>query len=95
MRGCGEGYSREMYIVYILECADGTLYTGVTNDIEKRLLAHNSGVTGARYTRGRRPVTVVYTEECGSKGEALRREAAVKKLDRGQKMELIAGVHTS
>jgi len=78
-----------MYFVYILECVDGTLYTGVTNDIEKRLLAHNGGKTGARYTRGRRPVTLLYTEECGTKGEALQREAVVKKLTRQQKLLLV------
>jgi putative endonuclease len=82
-----------MYLVYILECADGTLYVGITNDIEKRLIAHNSGKTGARYTKGRRPVSVVYTEECGAKGSALKREAAIKKLTRLQKLELIKDIH--
>ena len=77
-----------MYLIYILRCADNTLYTGITNDIEKRLQAHNEG-TGARYTRGRGPVKVVYTEECGTKGSALKREAAIKKLTRAQKLQLM------
>lgn len=76
--------------VYILRCADGTLYTGSTNDVEKRLSAHNSG-TGAKYTRARRPCTLVYCEECADRGAALRREAAVKKLRRADKLRLIGG----
>ncbi len=74
--------------VYILLCSDGTLYTGWTNDLEKRLEAHNSG-KGARYTRGRRPVVLVYTEDFEEKGAALRREAAIKKLSRKEKLALI------
>lgn len=74
--------------VYILRCNDGTLYTGWTNDINKRLEAHNSG-NGAKYTRGRRPVTLVYLEELATKGEALKREAAIKKLSKEKKWALI------
>lgn len=74
--------------VYILRCADGTLYTGYTPNIEKRLAVHNSG-HGAKYTRTRTPVTLVYTETYTSKSEALRREAAIKKLTREQKLTLI------
>ena len=78
------------WIVYILRCADGTLYTGITDDPERRLQAHNEG-KGAKYTRGRRPVEMVYRESCGDKSAALRREYAVKQLGRSEKLELIAG----
>ena len=74
---------------YILRCADGTLYTGWTNDLDKRVKAHNDG-RGAKYTHARRPVTLVYSEALPTKAEALRREAAVKKLTRAQKLALIA-----
>ena len=78
------------YWVYILRCADGTLYTGSTDDVARRAAAHNSG-RGAKYTRGRGPVEVVYREECPDKSAALRRESAVKKLSRAEKLRLIAG----
>ena len=74
---------------YILECADGTLYTGWTNDLTKRLNAHNSG-TGSKYTRARRPVKLVYYETFAEKQEAMRREAAIKQLKRQEKLALIA-----
>ena len=77
------------YWVYILRCADGTLYTGYTDDVERRCAVHNSG-RGAKYTRGRRPVTVVYRERCDDRSGALRREAAIKSLTRSQKEQLIA-----
>ena len=73
---------------YIVECADGTLYSGWTNDLEKRVAAHNAG-QGAKYTRSRRPVTLRYYEEFEDKSEALRREAALKKLPRAKKQALI------
>ena len=75
--------------VYILRCADNTLYTGWTNDIDARFKAHNEG-RGAKYTRSRRPATLVYLEELPSKSEALRRECAIKKLTRTQKEALAA-----
>ncbi|MBR1553359.1 MAG: GIY-YIG nuclease family protein [Schwartzia sp.] len=75
---------------YIVECADGTLYSGWTNDLEKRVAAHNAG-QGAKYTRSRRPVTLKYYEEFEDKNEALRREAALKKLSRAEKQKLIEG----
>ena len=75
---------------YIVECADGTLYSGWTNDLEKRVAAHNAG-QGAKYTRSRRPVTLKYYEEFEDKNEALRREAALKKLSRAEKLKLIKG----
>jgi putative endonuclease len=72
-----------------LRCADGTLYAGSTTDVDARVAAHNAG-RGARYTSGRRPVEVVYREECGSRSAALRREHALKRLSRAQKEVLIA-----
>lgn len=74
--------------VYILRCADGTFYTGVAADVEKRVALHNAG-QGAKYTRGRGPVQPVYRELCPDRSAALRREAAIKKLTRSQKLRLI------
>ena len=82
-----------MWQVYILRCADGTLYTGSTNDVEKRLAAHNAG-RGAKYTRARRPCALVYVEEAADKGAALRREAAIKKLSRQEKLRMIQYFHS-
>ena len=76
--------------VYIVECADGTYYTGWTNNVEKRLTAHNNG-TGARYTHGRLPVKLVHVEELPDKQMAQRREVAIKRLDRRRKERLITG----
>lgn len=76
-----------MNYTYILKCADGTLYTGWTNDIEKRLLAHNSG-NGAKYTKARRPVSLFYLEEHRDRKTAMRREALIKLMTRGEKMKL-------
>ena len=81
-----------MYFVYILRCGDGSLYTGSTNDVQKRLAAHKEG-KGAKYTRGRRPLTLVYTEACADKQQALRREAAIKKMKRGKKQFMINKEH--
>lgn len=77
-----------MYYVYLLRCADGTLYTGFTNDLARRLAAHNAG-RGAKYTRGHRPVELVYWESFSNKSSALRREYAIKQLPRRQKLTLI------
>lgn len=77
-----------MYHVYILRCADGTLYTGCTNDLDRRLATHNAG-KGAKYTRARLPVELVYAEEASDKSQALRREAAIKALSRSEKLALI------
>ena len=76
--------------LYMLRCADGTLYTGITTDVERRLAEHNSG-RGAKYTRSRRPVEVVYREPCPDKSAALRREIAVKRLSRAHKCKLMEG----
>jgi putative endonuclease len=75
--------------VYILNCTDGTLYTGVTTDCDRRLAQHNAG-TASKYTRSRRPVTLVYRERAKSHGAALRREIAIKKLSRAEKDALVA-----
>lgn len=80
--------NEQKYYVYIMKCADESLYTGITNDIDKRLTAHNNG-KGAKYTRGRLPVSLVYKEELKSKGSALTRERQIKKLTRTKKLNLI------
>ena len=77
-----------MNAVYILRCGDGTLYTGWTNDLEKRLRAHAAG-KGAKYTRARLPVTLVYTEVFETEHEARSRECGIKRLTRSQKLSLI------
>ena len=78
--------------LYILRCGDGSLYTGITTDVEKRLEAHRSG-KGAKYTRGRGPLELVYSEECGDHSAALKREIEIKKLTRDEKEQLISQVH--
>lgn len=77
------------WTVYILRCGDGSLYTGCTNDLPRRLEAHRSG-KGAKYTRSRPPVELAYREEAPDRSAALRREAAIKRLDRRGKLALIA-----
>ena len=76
------------WYLYILRCRDNTLYTGITTDVEKRLEAHRSG-KGAKYTRGRAPLELVYQESCGSHSNALKREAEIKKLPRTAKEMLV------
>ena len=78
-----------IWYLYILRCADGSLYTGITTDVERRLEEHRSG-KGAKYTRGRGPLELVYREACGSHSDALKREYAVKQLVRKDKLEMIA-----
>lgn len=78
-----------MYFIYILKCSDGTLYTGSTNDLEKRILAHNTSKTAAKYTRSRRPVKMVYSEKFRSKSKALKREWEIKKMERVEKINLL------
>ncbi len=77
-----------MNYTYMLECADGTLYTGWTNDLVKRLKTHNAG-RGGRYTRSRLPVKLVYVEEHEQRSEAMRREVQIKQLPRTEKLKLI------
>ena len=79
----------EQWFVYILECKDGTFYTGITNNINRRIEAHNAG-KGARYTRSRGPVTLRYQEPCANRSTALIRECAVKTLSREAKAKLFA-----
>jgi len=79
-----------MHFVYILECADGTLYTGYTTDLMKRVKEHNDSKRGARYTSGRRPVTLKYSEKFKTVGDALKREAEIKKFSRVKKFNLFA-----
>ena len=79
----------DILFVYMVRCSDGTLYTGITNDLEKRIRAHNSGKDGARYTRSRRPVKLVYSEEVESKSAASRLEYKIKKLPRLKKVQLL------
>ena len=76
------------WYLYILRCKDSTLYTGITTDVEKRFEAHQSG-KGAKYTRGRGPLELVYRETCGTHSDALKRECAVKAFTRLQKQDLI------
>lgn len=78
-----------MNYAYLVRCSDNSLYAGWTNNIEKRLKAHNAG-TGAKYTKSRRPVTLAYLEEFDTKSEAMKREAALKKMTHKQKEELAA-----
>ncbi len=77
-----------MWYLYILRCGDGSLYTGITTDVEKRLEAHRSG-KGAKYTRGRGPLELVYSEACGDHSVALKRELEIKALPREEKLRLI------
>ncbi len=78
-----------MWYVYILKCSDDTLYTGITTDLERRVEEHNSSKLGAKYTKARRPVSLMYFEECHDKSNASKRECEIKKLDRGRKLDLI------
>ena len=77
------------WVVYILKCADDTFYTGITNDLDARVAAHEEG-TGAKYTKGRGPFEIVYVEDCENRSEASSREFAIKKLSRTEKLQLIA-----
>ncbi len=84
----GSEESEESWLLYVLECQDGTYYTGITKDLERRIVQHNRG-TASRYTRTRRPVKVIYSESCGSHPSALVRECAVKALSREEKEKLV------
>jgi putative endonuclease len=78
------------WFVYVVRCCDGTLYTGVSRDVNARIAKHNQG-KGARYTRGRTPVALLHTERKSSQGAALRREAAIKALPKREKLALVRG----
>lgn len=77
------------YFIYIVECSDKTLYTGITTDVQRRVQEHNSSDKGAKYTKLRRPVKLVYQEESQDRSSASKREHAIKKLTRQEKLELI------
>lgn len=85
MEGCFFCYSTLMWYVYILLCADNSLYTGITNDIDKRLADHKAGIGGA-YTRSHKPLKMVYTEQVSSRSDALRREFEIKSWPRAKKI---------
>lgn len=78
-----------IYFVYIVECSDKSFYTGITVDLARRVEEHNSSSKGAKYTSARRPVKLLYKEECKDKSEASKREYAIKKLSRAEKLILI------
>mgnify|MGYP003668346134 CR=1 FL=1 len=77
------------WIMYVVRCSDGTLYTGITTDISRRLLEHNYGMKGSKYTRSRRPVALVHTEDFEDRSEASKREWAFKKLSKVKKERLV------
>ena len=76
------------WVVYVLKCRGGELYTGCTVDLERRVAQHNQG-TGSKYTRSRRPVSLVYSEPCGSRSRALKRELEIKQMSRREKVRLV------
>ncbi|MEE3354840.1 MAG: GIY-YIG nuclease family protein [Candidatus Weimeria sp.] len=84
-----------VFFTYMVECADGTYYTGYTTNLDRRIRAHNEGKTGAKYTRSRRPVKLVYYEEYDNRHDAMAREAMIKKLSRQQKEKLLQGTDPS
>ncbi|MDH3325373.1 MAG: GIY-YIG nuclease family protein [Gammaproteobacteria bacterium] len=77
------------WFVYMLRCADGSLYTGITTDLERRIIEHNSSVLGAKYTRGRRPVRLVYKEKLATRALASKKECFIKRLSKKQKELLV------
>ncbi len=77
------------YFVYILECSDGSLYTGIAKDVTKRFDEHNNSLKGAKYTKGRRPLKLLHVEELSDRGSALKREYTIKQLSRVKKLELV------
>lgn len=81
-----------MYAVYIVECADGSLYSGITTDLKRRIEEHNSSPKGAKYTRARRPVKLVYAKRCRTRVTASRAEAKIKRFTRTEKLRLIRGM---
>jgi putative endonuclease len=88
VNGKSMGNAEKRWVLYMLECGDSTLYTGITNDLKQRLKRHQAG-KGARYTRGRLPVRLVYAERCKNRGVALRKEHALKRCRRTVKRALI------
>lgn len=86
-----EAQIEKQWVLYMLECGDGSLYTGITDDLDRRLAAHRAG-KGAKYTRGRGPLTLRYLENCESHSAALRREIRIKRLTRAEKWNLCVSV---
>jgi len=82
--------SIKTWVVYLVRCSDGSLYTGITNDVDKRLAAHNAG-TGAKYTRSRLPVQLAYVEMAADRAKASSRESQLKRLTKNQKEQLVKG----
>lgn len=78
-----------LWHVYMVECADGTLYSGITTDLDRRMREHNESPKGAKYTRAKRPVVLVYSEQCANRSAASVREHAIKKLTREEKLALV------
>ncbi len=78
------------WYVYIVRCRDGSFYTGIATDVERRIDEHNSGNNGAKYTRSRRPVTLIHKEACADRSAALKREIAIKKMKRREKTALVS-----
>jgi len=83
----------KMYYLYILECSDQTLYSGITVDLERRVKEHDSSELGAKYTRGRKPVKLVFSKEFQNRSQASKEESRIKKLSREEKLELIKTYH--
>jgi putative endonuclease len=78
-----------MYFLYILQCSDQTLYTGITTNLDRRIIEHNDSKLGAKYTKIRRPVKIVYSQQFINRSEALKEEARIKKLTRQQKLDFL------
>lgn len=81
--------AKTLYVLYLLRCSDGTLYTGITSDLKRRVHEHNTSDKGAKYTRSRRPCILVYYEELESKSAALKREIVIKKMTKAKKETLL------
>ena len=81
--------SSDKWYVYILQCSDNSLYTGITTNIQRRVMEHNGSIGGAKYTRSRRPVNLVYQEDCEDRSSASKREMEIKKLSSEKKRSLI------
>jgi len=81
--------SQAAWFVYLVRCRDGSFYCGIAKDLARRIAEHNSADKGAKYTRGRRPVQLIYTEEVSSRAKATQREGRIKRMNRAQKMSLI------
>ena len=81
--------TQKKWMMYVVECSDGTLYTGITTNIKRRILEHNFGMKGAKYTRSRRPVGLKFSMECEDHSEAARKESRFKKLSKAEKIRII------